>query len=225
MAGITPNKGLLLPTVGGNVNTWGPPINGDLTTLDLNLGGALTLSVAGSSNVTLTAQQAQNLAYTFTGALTGNIEIVFPAGGGFYLITNLTTGAFTLTAITSGVTPSGVVIPAGGPYLVQTDGTTFFLVSPLQASSGPIAVVAATATMPTERLVAINNTSAAPVILTWSASPYDGEEHEIVDYGGNASTYPITIETSGATTLYSINFDNQSVILTYSAALSGYIVH
>lgn len=223
MAGITPNKGLLLPTVGGNVNTWGPPLNGDLTTLDLNLGGSLSLSVAGSANVTLTAQQAQNLAYTFTGALTGNVEVIFPAAGGFYFITNATTGAFVLTLITSALSAVGLSIPTGGPYLVQTDGTTFFLSVGSQASSGPIAIISATAPMPSNHLVVINNTSAAPIVLTWSAAPFDTEEHEIVN--SNSAGFSTAIETSGGLLIYALNLPGDSITITYSAALAAYIIH
>ena len=112
--------------MGGNVDTWGPLLNGDFSGVDLNLGGVLSLSVAGNSNITLSAAQSPNMAYNFTGALTGNIEVIWPPGGGFYIINNATTGAFTLTAITSAVGAVGLVIPQGKTSLVYTDGTTFF---------------------------------------------------------------------------------------------------
>lgn len=68
-----------------------------ITTLDTSLGGSLSLSVAGSTDVTLTSAQAQNLYYNFTGALTGNINVIWPTGAGQCLIKNSCTGSFTLT--------------------------------------------------------------------------------------------------------------------------------
>lgn len=130
MSSITPNRGYIQPTVGGNLNVWGGLLNGDLGTVDLNLGGVQSISVAGNSNVTLTATQGQNLATNLTGALTGAINVIWPPGGGFYLIKNSTTGAFALTLITSAVSPTGVVAPQDGKtYLYYTDGTTFYNLS------------------------------------------------------------------------------------------------
>lgn len=57
---------------------------------------------------------------------------MFPARGSFYILKNSTTGAFTLTAITSAVGSTGPVLPQGGePVLVFSDGTDITLVAAL----------------------------------------------------------------------------------------------
>jgi hypothetical protein len=70
------------------------------------LGGKLTKSVAGGSNITLTTSEAKAAYMEFTGALTGNIQVIFPVSSAYPRILNVknsTTGAYTLECIgTSG---------------------------------------------------------------------------------------------------------------------------
>jgi hypothetical protein len=119
----TPNKGYTLQQTGTNSGTWGVVLNSILSAIDSNLGGTLSLSVAGSSNVTLTTSQAQNLIYNFTGALTGNINVIFPAQGGFYFINNQTTGSYTIT-IQAGNSTAGLVVPQGTQSPVYVDNSS-----------------------------------------------------------------------------------------------------
>lgn len=116
----TTNKGYTTPGTGTSSGTWGLILNGNFQTIDNNLGGTLPLSVAGNSDVTLSASQAQNLIYNLTGALTGNINVIFPQQGGFYFVNNQTTGAFTLTLKATGCTGS-IVIPQGTQTVVYVD--------------------------------------------------------------------------------------------------------
>jgi len=84
----------------------------------------LSLSVAGNSNVTLTIAQSGNPNLIFTGALTGNIQVILPttpAAGSSWEVSNLTTGAFTLTFIAQ--TGTGIVITQGQRQDVFFDGT------------------------------------------------------------------------------------------------------
>ena len=119
----TPNKLYTLPATGTDSGTWGLVLNGNFTVIDNNLGGTLTLSVAGSANVMLTAAQAQNAIYNFTGVLTGNINVIFPAQGGTYFINNATTGAFTLT-VQAGTSTAGFLVPQGQQAPVYVDNST-----------------------------------------------------------------------------------------------------
>src|SRR5665213_360060 len=114
----TPNLLLPLQSTGANSGTWGVVVNTQILSLiDIELGGQLSLSVAGNSDVTLNAAQAEPLYQSYTGLLTGNINVVFGATEGrFYLVNNATTGAFTLTVKPSGGT--GVVIPAAHTMLI-----------------------------------------------------------------------------------------------------------
>lgn len=84
------------------------------------LKGILSKDVAGSSNVTLSAVEAGNGILQFTGALTGNINVIVP-NAGKWVAENQTTGAFTLTLKTAAGT--GVALTSGYSYGVVADGT------------------------------------------------------------------------------------------------------
>lgn len=119
---FTPNKGFQLQATGEDLNTWGINLNANFSILDLNLGGTLNLNVGGSSNISLSTGQAENLIHNLTGALTGNINYIFPAKGGFYAINNETTGSFTLTVTVSGGS-GGIVVPQGNTQTIYIDTT------------------------------------------------------------------------------------------------------
>ena len=83
--------------------------------------GFYTKNVAGNANVTLdTEGEAPYPIIKLTGALTGNINLYLPANGQ-WLIQNATTGAYTVTATTSGGT--GVSVLQGGTSAIYGDGT------------------------------------------------------------------------------------------------------
>lgn len=88
--------------------------------------GDLTLSVAGNANVVLTQQQATNGAFAFTGALTGNIDVLWPVGfAGIVQIFNDTTGNFTLNIGLN----NGSGSPSGTTYFIPQGGATFVIIS------------------------------------------------------------------------------------------------
>lgn len=123
MAAFTPNKSYIEPTVGADDDQWGTLLNSTITIIDTNMGGVLTKSVAGNANVTATASDAQKLVQKLTGVLTGSISYLLPATGGFYIIDNTTTGAFTVTVKTSAGGSTGIVAPQGWKTAVYSDGT------------------------------------------------------------------------------------------------------
>lgn len=102
--------------------------------LEAAMAGALAKNVGGSANVTLTRTEALNAFYVFSGALTGNIQVRWPASGGTarnLRVYNNTTGAFTLTLVVAG--GSGVAITQGEIRDFVIDGTT---VRPTNATAG-----------------------------------------------------------------------------------------
>lgn len=119
---FSPNRLYNLQTTGSNLNTWGIVLNSNFSIIDKNLGGTLPISVAGSSNVSLTGDQAQNLIHILSGILTGNIDYTFPQAGGFFFVTNNTTGAFSVTAKVFG-SATGIVIPQGTTVPIYIDAT------------------------------------------------------------------------------------------------------
>ena len=83
--------------------------------------GFYSKSVAGNANVTLDPNgEAPYPIIKLTGALTGNINLYLPANGQ-WMIQNSTTGAYSVTATTTGGT--GVSLLQGATSIVFGDGT------------------------------------------------------------------------------------------------------
>lgn len=82
-----------------------------------------TTSVTGlaATNVTLTALQAANERVTLAGALTANINLVFPAWRKGWVVVNNCTGAFTVTCKTPSGT--GITVTTGTTARIIGDGT------------------------------------------------------------------------------------------------------
>lgn len=140
---LTAAKSLVKQTPGGNANNWGAILNSTLDLADKALGQTLTKAI--SVNVTLTATEAQNIGYVFTGALTGNVTVTFPAFYGPAIIRNKTTGGFAIVVgMASGTT---VTVGDNTSALVFSDGTDF-------ASTNSDAGNITTGTVPAARLPA-----------------------------------------------------------------------
>jgi microcystin-dependent protein len=104
---VTTNIALIIPNTGDLPGVWGAnAVNPDFAAIDGWLGGVQTISVS-NSNITLTAPsgsitptggptQSQNAVLSFTGTLTGNVQITLPLPGS-YIVENLTTGNFVLS--------------------------------------------------------------------------------------------------------------------------------
>lgn len=80
-----------------------------------------SIDVAGTGVYTLTGSELNRIAYSFTGLLTGNREIVVPATVQQYWVTNDTTGAYTLTVKTS--SGSGYTVDQGQSAILYSNGT------------------------------------------------------------------------------------------------------
>lgn len=80
-----------------------------------------SVNVAGTGNYTLAGAELNRIAYSFTGVLTGNRDIIVPATVQQYWVGNDTTGAYTLTVKTSAGT--GVAVAQGARAILFCDGT------------------------------------------------------------------------------------------------------
>ena len=89
---------------------------------------AVSINVAGNSNVNLTNQQASNQIINLTGVLTGNITVTWPTVTGVWYVFNNTSGLFTIQA------NGGLNIPQSEKVILYCDGTTFYL-TPTVATS------------------------------------------------------------------------------------------
>ena len=105
----------------------------------------LNLNVAGSSNVTETSAQAENIIQQFTGILTGNIAVIVPNTVQLYFVSNQTTGAFTLTLKTASGT--GIIVTQGTNAILYCDGTN--VVNAFTAEiAGTLSLIAGSAASP-----------------------------------------------------------------------------
>lgn len=122
----TTNKIYAIPAHGTDIDTWDAPLNSNFSILDKNFGGVLTKSLSGS-NVTLTPTEQQNGIIRFTGAISTNLVITFTAVGSYFMIDNLTTGAFSVQ-LRCGA-GAAIATPQGVATYVMCDGTDFKFVS------------------------------------------------------------------------------------------------
>lgn len=121
MASSTQYKGYIIMSAGEFSGQWGDPqLNENFIEIaDRNMGGITTKSLA-SADVTLTAEESQNLIVRLTGILPTNRVVTATSFEGMVIIENLTTGSFSVT-FTDGV--SGTVIPQGARSLVIADSS------------------------------------------------------------------------------------------------------
>jgi hypothetical protein len=121
----TTNKGLTDPA-NGSLN-WDTPLNANFDIIDKAFGGTVTKNVTGlSGTITLAEADYQNLTIRFTGTISANLIYQVPAGvGGQWMLTNGTTGAFTLTFRTAAAGTT-VVVPSGYNVTAYSDGTNVF---------------------------------------------------------------------------------------------------
>lgn len=118
---------LLSPTFTGTPAAPTPALGDNTTKLATTafvqgtVNGRLSLSVAGGSNVTLTAVQAGYGILTLTGALTAAISVIVPSTSGQWIVENNTTGAYALTVKTAAGT--GIAVTQGAQTSLFCDGT------------------------------------------------------------------------------------------------------
>lgn len=139
------------------------------------------VNIAGTGTYTLTGTELNRVSYKFTGALTGNRNIIVPATIQQYWVDNQTSGAYTLTIKTASGT--GLSIAAGqraifycdGVNVVDADTSTVSL--PVQVSQGGTGAVSASAARINLGATSLGDTlfTAASTSTVWAAlgtAPY-----------------------------------------------------
>lgn len=115
-----------LSTPAYNASNWNTPLNSNFSTLNDALGATESVAVA-LADVTLTATQAQKMRVLVTGSLTADRVIFIPAAtSGFWIITNATTGNYSVTVKNVGGS-TGPVITQGCSAIVYSDGANVYL--------------------------------------------------------------------------------------------------
>jgi hypothetical protein len=133
------------------------------------------ISIAGTGNYTLSGSELNRIVYKFTGALTGNRNVIVPATVQQYWVDNSTTGAYTLTVKTSAGT--GVAVSQGARGIYYCNGSDV-VNSDTRVASYPITVAqgGTGATNAGAALINLGGTSVGTAIFTaadqaaaWSA--------------------------------------------------------
>jgi hypothetical protein len=116
---------------------------------------ALTKPVT-TGTYTLTASEASNVIQKYTGILTGNVTVYFPPVVNMYIISNQTTGAFTLTiGTTLGTT---VTVTTNTQATLICDGTNFLNANTTQAGATSLSLINGTAATPALNFSSETNT-------------------------------------------------------------------
>lgn len=104
-------------------NSTNPDTGGAGWVPDVNY-GVTAITGLTNANVTLTAAQYAKGIITLAGTLTGNVQIIFPAIAGEWIVANNTTGAYTVTCKTAA--GSGAAVARGSSSLIWGDGTNIY---------------------------------------------------------------------------------------------------
>ena len=122
---FTPNKNIEKPAFNDYVDGWDVPVNSDFTIIDTALGGKTTINVTGltATPTVLSIGQYQPPIFILTNTISANLTFVVPSAvGGEWIVSNQTSGAFTVT-FTSGGGGTSVVCPQGLNTAIFSDGT------------------------------------------------------------------------------------------------------
>lgn len=138
-----------------------------------NASTAITMT---SSNVTMTALQAGAYIITLSGALTANLNLIFPTWAQEWLVVNNCSGSYSVTCKTAA--GAGVAIAAGANAIIYGDGTNIIGMTPsiitpglFAISTGTVASNALTIGYPAQTIAFRNSTltSGTPSIIAATA--------------------------------------------------------
>lgn len=214
----SPLLGIELMATGDQSGTWGDTTNTNLGTL-LEQAVAGVLSVAeGDATLTLTAtqgasNQARNAVVELTGAMTANRNVIVPTSAKLYVISNATTGGYSVVVKT--VAGTGITVLNSQKRFVYCDGTN--VVDAL--SLGTIATQAAS------NVAVTGGTVTGLTSLTLASGAATPATNDAAALGTSSLMWSDLFLASGGV----INWNNGDVTITHSAntlafagASSGY---
>ena len=153
MASTYSELGLELMVTGENAGTWGDKTNTNLNLVQQAIAGYQEISIAGGAQTTALAMtdaaisNARNAVIKFTGTITGNQIVTIPDSiEKTYIISNGTTGAFTVefktvsgTGVTFSTTDKGIkILFSDGTNVVDVTGNFSDITTGSVTASGNI---------------------------------------------------------------------------------------
>jgi len=117
------------------------------------------ISVTGAgATITLTSSQASYTLQEYSGVLSQNTNVVVPSTVQFYVVTNNTTGSYTLTFKTSVGGGATTTIPNGSTIAMVCDGTNVYAVSTVSNNVTSLTLSVGSSTNPSLNFVGNLNT-------------------------------------------------------------------
>ena len=120
----TNSRGLILPTVGSDVSTWGGYLNNNFAYITQMFGTVLSVALSDGVTTNLSQSQTQNGTIQLTGTLTVQTIVTFPNVSGYWNIDNRTTGAGYVMLSTATGTNATIGIPQGKTSQIYVDITS-----------------------------------------------------------------------------------------------------
>ena len=119
----TNSRGLILPTVGSDVSTWGGYLNNNFAYITQMFGTVLSVALSDGVTTNLSQSQTQNGTIQLTGTLTVQTIVTFPNVSGYWNIDNRTVGGYVMITTASG-TNATIGIPQGKTSQIYVDITS-----------------------------------------------------------------------------------------------------
>ena len=119
----TNSRGLILPTVGSDVSTWGGYLNNNFAYITQMFGTVLSVALSDGVTTNLSQSQTQNGTIQLTGPLTVQTIVTFPNVSGYWNIDNRTVGGYVMITTATG-TNATIGIPQGKTSQIYVDITS-----------------------------------------------------------------------------------------------------
>ena len=119
----TSNLQLFIPLNGADPGSWDVPMNANFNQLDNCFGANVSIALSNTP-VTLSAAQYNTRIISFTGTLTANVNVTFPAYGRTWIVQNNCV-ANTTFKVTTWISSAAqyVALPPSEPMMIMSDGS------------------------------------------------------------------------------------------------------
>lgn len=140
---LTTNIKLTNQTEGGNNNTWGQIADDNFERIDNKFGDVTIISTSGGTTTLSDTQEIAN-AIRVSGSLSSNAVVQFSSRGGTWVVSNQTSGSYTVACKVTGQT--GVVVPQGVTRVIHFNGSDIEFANPPEETPSEVTLSASSTT-------------------------------------------------------------------------------